>query len=83
MLSFLGANGAGKSTCMGMLCGTLEAKVNCYSITHQLTTMAQRNLGIAMQQDIIWDNMSVEDHLFLFGSCAGCLVSSCVRMSTW
>jgi ABC-type multidrug transport system fused ATPase/permease subunit len=25
VLSFLGANGAGKSTCMGMLCGTLEA----------------------------------------------------------
>ena len=58
VLSFLGANGAGKSTCMGMLCGTLEATfgdavVNGHSIsTHR--TLARRNLGIAMQQDIIW-----------------------------
>jgi ABC-type multidrug transport system ATPase subunit len=43
---------------MGMLCGTLRAtfgdtKVNGYSIsTHR--TLARRNLGIAMQQDIIW-----------------------------
>jgi ATP-binding cassette subfamily A (ABC1) protein 3 len=75
VLSFLGANGAGKSTCMGMLCGTLnasfgDANVNGYSITHQ-RTMARRNLGIAMQQDIIWDDVSVEDHLYLFGSLRG------------
>jgi ABC-type multidrug transport system ATPase subunit len=75
VLSFLGANGAGKSTSMGMLCGTLnatfgDANVNGYSITHQ-RTMARRNLGIAMQQDIIWDDISVEDHLYLFGSLRG------------
>jgi ABC-type Na+ transport system ATPase subunit NatA len=75
VLSFLGANGAGKSTCMGMLCGTLEAtigdaQVNGFSISTD-RTMARRNLGIAMQQDIIWDDVSVEDHLFLFGSLRG------------
>lgn len=48
----------GKSTCMGMLCGTLNATfgdaiVNGYSISQQ-RTLARRNLGIAMQQDIIW-----------------------------
>ena len=58
VLSFLGANGAGKSTTMKMLCGTLDATygdaiVNGYSITTQ-RTLARRNLGIAMQQDIIW-----------------------------
>jgi ABC-type multidrug transport system fused ATPase/permease subunit len=58
VLSFLGSNGAGKSTTMKMLCGTLDATygdatVNGYSITTQ-RTMARRNLGIAMQQDIIW-----------------------------
>ncbi len=58
VLSFLGANGAGKSTTMKMLCGTLDAtygdaNVNGYSITTQ-RTLARRNLGIAMQQDIIW-----------------------------
>ncbi len=49
VLSFLGANGAGKSTSMGMLCGTLEASfgdatVNGYSITTERTS-ARRNLG--------------------------------------
>jgi ABC-type multidrug transport system ATPase subunit len=58
VLSFLGANGAGKSTCMKMLCGTLDvtrgdALVNGYSITTH-RTLARRKLGIAMQQDIIW-----------------------------
>ena len=55
---FGSANGAGKSTCMGMLCGTLEATVgdamvNGFSISAE-RVQARRNLGIAMQQDIIW-----------------------------
>jgi ATP-binding cassette subfamily A (ABC1) protein 3 len=75
VLSFLGANGAGKSTTMGMLCGTLsatigDALVNGYSITSN-RTMARRNLGICMQQDIIWDDVNVEDHLILFGGLRG------------
>lgn len=75
VLSFLGANGAGKSTVMKMLCGTLDptagdAVVNDYSITLQ-RVMARRNLGIAMQQDVIWDDVDVEDHLMLFGRLRG------------
>jgi ATP-binding cassette subfamily A (ABC1) protein 3 len=75
VLSFLGSNGAGKSTCMKMLCGTLDpttgdATVNGYSITNQ-RVLARRNLGIAMQQDIIWDDINVEDHLMLFGRLRG------------
>jgi ATP-binding cassette subfamily A (ABC1) protein 3 len=75
VLSFLGANGAGKSTTMKMLCGTLDATygdamVNGYSITTE-KTLARRNLGIAMQQDIIWDDVNVEDHLLLFGRLRG------------
>lgn len=75
VLSFLGSNGAGKSTCMGMLCGTLNATfgdaiVNGFSITND-RVKARRNLGIAMQQDIIWNDISVEDHLYIFGSIRG------------
>ena len=75
VLSFLGANGAGKSTTMKMLCGTLDATygdatVNGYSISTQ-KTLARRNLGIAMQQDIIWDDVNIEDHLMLFGRLRG------------
>lgn len=48
---------------MGMLCGALEVTkgdtwVNGYSITHQ-RTLARRNLGIAMQQDVIWVRVSL------------------------
>ena len=75
VLSYLGANGAGKSTTMGMLCGTLvptfgDAMVNGHSITRDRTE-ARRNLGICMQQDIIWDDVSIEDHLMLFGQLRG------------
>jgi ABC-type multidrug transport system ATPase subunit len=75
VLSYLGANGAGKSTTMGMLCGTLpmtfgDASVNGFSITRQ-KMLARRNLGICMQTDVIWDDISVIDHLYLFGRLRG------------
>jgi ATP-binding cassette subfamily A (ABC1) protein 3 len=75
ILSFLGANGAGKSTTMNMLCGTLapsfgDAVINGHSITRD-KTMACRNLGICMQQDVIWEDISIRDHLLLFGRLRG------------
>lgn len=75
VLSFLGANGAGKSTTMKMLCGTLDptygdASVNGYSITAQ-KTLARRNLGIAMQQDIIWVSPSICHLPLLSSQCVG------------
>lgn len=77
VLSFLGANGAGKSTTMKMLCGTLDATygdatVNGYSITSQ-RTLARRNLGIAMQQDIIW--VSLHHHTSYMPLLTGFFVS--------
>ena len=75
VLSFLGANGAGKSTTMNILCGTLEATigdawVNGKSITTE-KVQARRNLGIAMQKDVIWDDVNVEDHLLFFARLRG------------
>lgn len=75
VLSYLGANGAGKSTTMSMLSGTLiptfgDANINGFSITRDRTS-ARRNLGICMQQDIIWDDVSVQDHLYIFGRLRG------------
>lgn len=75
VLSYLGANGAGKSTTMRMLCGTLpitfgDATVNGYSITRN-KVLARRNLGICMQSDVIWEDISVIDHLYLFGRLRG------------
>jgi ABC-type multidrug transport system ATPase subunit len=60
---------------MNMLSGTLaptygDALINGYSISRD-KTMACRNLGICMQQDVIWEDMSVRDHLLLFGRLRG------------
>jgi hypothetical protein len=73
VLSFLGANGAGKSTTMKMLCGTLQptygdATVNGFSITQE-KTFARRNLGIAMQDDIIWVSENHNFPTFIFLIC--------------
>lgn len=75
VLSFLGANGAGKSTCMKILCGALaatsgDAYINGYSISSE-RIFARRNLGIAMQQDVLWEDVNVEDHLLFFGRLRG------------
>jgi ATP-binding cassette, subfamily A (ABC1), member 3 len=75
VLSYLGANGAGKSTTMGMLCGTLpitfgDAVVNGHSITRN-KVQARRNLGICMQSDVIWDDISIIDHLYIFARLRG------------
>jgi ABC-type multidrug transport system ATPase subunit len=51
-------------------CFITDATVNGYSISSD-RIKARRNLGIAMQQDIIWDDISVEDHLYLFGGIRG------------
>ena len=79
ILSFLGANGAGKSTAMGMLCGTLKATVGDamvgeFSISTS-TTKARRCLGICTQQDVLWPDLSVREHLMLFGLLRGTSVS--------
>jgi ABC-type Na+ transport system ATPase subunit NatA len=91
ILSYLGANGgklqldrllfimlitlAGKSTTMGMLCGTLkatvgDAQVGDFSITSNMTK-ARRSLGICTQQDVLWGDLSVREHLLIFGFLRG------------
>ena len=60
---------------MNMLSGTLiptfgDAYIGGHSITRD-KTMACRNLGICMQQDVIWEDLSVRDHLLLFGRMRG------------
>ena len=61
---------------MGMLSGTLDpttgdALINNESIT-QNKTIARQNLGICFQKDVIWDDISVEGHLYLFGRLRKC-----------
>ena len=75
VLSFLGTNGAGKSTTMSILSGVLDptvgdARVSGISIRDN-RTLARRKLGICMQQDILWPDMSISFHLYFFGRLRG------------
>lgn len=65
---------------MNMLCGTLKATagdaiVGDYSISTN-TTKARICLGICTQQDVLWPDLSVREHLLLFGLLRGTAVSS-------
>ena len=75
VLSFLGANGAGKSTAMSILSGIIEptvgdARIGGISIRDN-RTLARRKLGVCMQQDILWPDMSTSFHLYFFGRLRG------------
>ncbi|KAG1683891.1 ATP-binding cassette sub-family A member 3 [Nymphon striatum] len=71
----LGHNGAGKSTIMAMLTGIYTptrgtAFVNNFDIRTNMTDI-RRNLGFCPQHDILYDDLTVEEHLYFF-----CVVSS-------
>ena len=44
--------------------------MNGYSISRDRSA-ARRNLGICMQQNVIWDDISIEDHLYVFARLRG------------
>eukprot|EP01134_Creolimax_fragrantissima_P001244 CFRG1244T1 len=65
--SFLGHNGAGKTSTMSMLSGLFpptsgDAYVNGYSIRRQMPKV-RKSLGLCPQFDILYDNLTVEEHL--------------------
>ncbi|KAG1683894.1 ATP-binding cassette sub-family A member 17 [Nymphon striatum] len=71
----LGHNGAGKTTLMAMLTGIYTptrgtAFVNNLDIRTNMTDI-RRNLGFCPQHDILYDDLTVEEHLYFF-----CVVSS-------
>ncbi|RKK23812.1 hypothetical protein BFJ69_g15637 [Fusarium oxysporum] len=60
ILALLGANGSGKSTTLDSISGT--TKLTSGSITIDGTG----GLGIAPQRNVLWDDLSVEQHLEIF-----------------
>jgi ABC-type multidrug transport system ATPase subunit len=75
VLSFLGANGAGKSTTMAMLSGTSaptrgDALIGGKSISLEKGA-AKKNVGVCFQSDVIWSDLSVGFHLWFFGKVRG------------
>lgn len=68
--ALLGHNGAGKTTTMSMLTGFLApssgtAKVNGYDIMTDIDKVRQ-SIGLCPQHDILFENMTVEEHLRYF-----------------
>ncbi|XP_062578105.1 phospholipid-transporting ATPase ABCA3-like, partial [Saccostrea cucullata] len=68
--ALLGHNGAGKTTTMSMLTGFLPptsgtAKVNGYDIMTDIDKVRQ-SIGLCPQHDILFESMTVEEHLYYF-----------------
>lgn len=74
--SLLGHNGAGKTTTISMLTGFLEptsgtAVVNGHDIRTDIEKV-RANLGLCPQHNILFDLLTVEEHLKFFAKLKGC-----------
>ncbi|KAL0480734.1 hypothetical protein AKO1_007010 [Acrasis kona] len=70
----LGPNGAGKSTMMSILYGLFpptggDALVAGYDLKH--IPEIQRNIGVSMQFDVLWESMTVSEHLMFYARLKG------------
>ncbi|XP_072051924.1 LOW QUALITY PROTEIN: phospholipid-transporting ATPase ABCA3-like [Amphiura filiformis] len=68
--SLLGHNGAGKTTTMSILTGLFPptggaASVNGYNILNDIDQVRQ-SLGICPQHNVLWDRLTVKEHLMFF-----------------
>ncbi len=75
IFGFLGANGAGKSTTIRMLCGLLEptsgsATVGGYDIVKQ-TERVKLNIGYMSQRFSLYDDLTVEQNIRFYGGIYG------------
>lgn len=75
IFGFLGANGAGKSTTIRMLCGILtptsgDATVNGFSITKE-TEKVKKSIGYMSQKFSLYDDLTVGENIDFFGGVYG------------
>ena len=75
IFGFLGANGAGKTTAMRMLCGLLqpsegEAKVAGYDVYKEAARIRQ-HIGYMSQRFSLYEDLSVMENIRLFGAIYG------------
>lgn len=71
LLSLLGHNGAGKTTLFNILTGMLDADEGCvkyYDLDLAEDIEDIRSIiGVCPQFDILWDDLTAAEHLYLFG----------------
>ncbi|MCL2434718.1 MAG: ABC transporter ATP-binding protein [Lentimicrobiaceae bacterium] len=72
IFGFLGANGAGKTTAMKMMCGLLlptsgTAKIAGYDLATQ-SKLIKKNIGYMSQRFSLYDDLTVYENMQLFGT---------------
>jgi len=87
VFGFLGANGAGKSTTIKMLCGILQptsgdAFVGGYSIKKQ-PEMVKRNIGYMSQKFSLYNDLTVEENINFFGGVYGLVNNELKTRKEW
>ncbi|PVU88448.1 hypothetical protein BB560_006371 [Smittium megazygosporum] len=75
IFGLLGPNGAGKTTTISMLTGLYpissgNALLAGFDVSTE-TKQVYRHLGICPQHDILWDDLSVEEHLYFYARLKG------------
>jgi ABC-type multidrug transport system ATPase subunit len=72
VIVIIGPNGAGKTTLVNILACALEADEGVFEFNGSLRFAAiQNSLGVVFQQNIIFQKLSVREHLELFGAFKG------------
>jgi ABC-2 type transport system ATP-binding protein len=87
IFGFLGANGAGKSTTIRMLCGLLQptdgtAKVGGYDVNTQ-TELVKQHIGYMSQKFSLYDDLTVEQNIRFFGGVYGLTGSRLRERMEW
>lgn len=75
IFGFLGANGAGKTTAMRMLCGLLtpssgKARIAGFDIYHE-TEKIKRNIGYMSQKFSLYDDLTVSENIRFYAGIYG------------
>ena len=75
LFGLLGPNGAGKTTLISMLTGMFRpsggnAWMSGYDIRQRLE-LVQLQIGVCPQFDVLWNDLSVEEHLFFYARLKG------------